>query len=460
MGLADLVRRRRREEERADPQLSLTEFANLLETFGYQGVRYSTQGAPQEEISPLYSQFASGAYKADSIVFACLHVRQAMFSEARFQFRQLRNGRPGDLFGTADLQILETPWPGGTTGDMLAQALMHHDLGGNAFIAKVAPDRLACLRPDWVTMIVGSNLDPDVAVWDPEAEVIGYRYQPGGASSDREPVFFLSDEVAHFATIKDPDAQFRGMSVLTAIVREIMADKAMTDHKLSFMENAATPNLHVKLDVPDLEQFEAYVRKFREGHEGVTNAYKTLFTAAGADATVIGSDLQQLDFKVVQGAGETRIAAALGVPPVIAGLSEGLQGSSLNTGNFEASMRRFIDVTMRPLWRNMAGSLTRIIPVPGGAELWYDDRDIPALREDVKKAGERLVNMSQTMNTLITAGYDPDSVTLAVVSGDFSRLTHTGMTSVQLQKPGQPSQPAPAGENLARALLAAIPPKE
>jgi predicted acetyltransferase len=58
------------------------------------------------------------------------------------------------------------------------------------------------------------------------------------------------------------------MSWLTPIVREIMADKAMTDHKLAFMENAATPNMVVKLDVQDLDKFTKWMQQFKEDHEG------------------------------------------------------------------------------------------------------------------------------------------------------------------------------------------------
>src|SRR5687768_11267046 len=43
-------------------------------------------------------------YKSNGIVFACMLARQSLFSEARFQFRQLRNGVPGDLFGNQDLR--------------------------------------------------------------------------------------------------------------------------------------------------------------------------------------------------------------------------------------------------------------------------------------------------------------------------------------------------------------------
>ena len=111
-------------------------------------------------------------------------------------------------------------------------------------------------------------------------------------------------------------------------------------------------------------------------------AYKTMYLAGGADVTIVGSDLKQLDFKLTQGAGETRIAAAAGVPPIIVGLSEGLQAATYS--NYGQARRRFSDLTMRPLWGNVVGSLATIVPVPGGAELWYDDRDIPFLAEDRK----------------------------------------------------------------------------
>ena len=66
----------------------------------------------------------------------------------------------------------------------------------------------------------------------------------------------------------------------------------------------------------------------QKGHEGLWNAYKTLYLGGGADAKIIGSNMQQLDFKTVQGHGETRIAAAAGVPPIIVGLSEGLEAAT------------------------------------------------------------------------------------------------------------------------------------
>jgi len=399
----------------------------------------------REEPAPGYGGLVEWAYRSDPIVFACMNRRAQLFAEARFQWRQVRAGRPGDLFGTAELGILENPWPNGTTGDLLSHMIQDVDLCGNAYITRQG-NVLTRLRPDWVTIIVGSD-DPNVEAWDIGAEVIGYAYTPGGYGYAQETVVLDASVVAHFAPIPDPLASFRGMSWLTPILREIGADKAATEHKARYFENGATPNMVVTLD-PAISKaaFDEIANKISTRHEGVANAYRTLVLTGGAKVEVVGSDLQQIDFKVTQGAGETRIAAAAGVPPAVAGFSEGLSGSSLNAGNFTAAMRIFADLTIRPLWRNACGSLETIVSVPGGAELWYDDRNIPALKEDVLNAAEVQSKQSSAIRQLLDAGFLPDSVVDAIVSGDLKRLEHSGLYSVQLQPPmpeGPPEPPEP-----------------
>jgi hypothetical protein len=119
----------------------------------------------------------------------------------------------------------------------------------------------------------------------------------------------------------------------------------------------------------------------------------------------------------------------------VVGLSEGLQGSSLNSGNFESAMRRFADLTGRPWWASAFASLATIITVPRGSELWYSDSDIPALKDDIKDAAEVRQLNAQAIRTLVDGGFEPDSVVDAINAGDLKRLKHTGKTSVQLQPP-------------------------
>jgi hypothetical protein len=143
----------------------------------------------------------------------------------------------------------------------------------------------------------------------------------------------------------------------------------------------------------------------------------------------------------VQSAGETRIAAAARTPPVMVGLSEGLQGSALNSGNYQAARRMFADGTMRPLWRKAAGSLERIVAPPRSASrLWYDDRDIAFLKEDLKERAEVMLTRAQSARQLVDAGFRPDSVIAALEAEDLSLLEHSGLFSVQLQAAGAPKQ--------------------
>jgi phage portal protein BeeE len=432
-----------------DPALSLDGYIGMLNEFFYGGSGYSTFGgsyyqtAPgqkQEPIGPDFRTVSELAYKSNGIVFACMATRAMHFSEARFAYRRFQNGRPQAIFTDQSLSLLETPWPGGTTRDLLSQMLMDADLAGNAFVAKVGSDRLARLRPDWVTIAVGVPGDSSADAWDSQAEVVGYFYKPGGYGSDYEVELFSPEQVAHFKPHQDPEARFRGMSPLQPIIREIMADKAATTHKLSFLERGATPNLMVKLDVPDLAEFNEWISAFKEQHEGARNAGKTIFMAAGADATVIGTNLQQIDFKAVQGGGETRIAAALRVHPSLVGLSEGLQGSALNAGNYQSVRRNFADGTMRPLWGEACGVLENLVDHPGGAHLWYDERDIAFLKEDLKERAEVAFLRAQTIRQYVDAGFKPDDVVAAVDADDISLLEHSGLFSVQLQAANAPKQ--------------------
>lgn len=138
----------------------------------------------------------------------------------------------------------------------------------------------------------------------------------------------------------------------------------------------------------------------------------------------------------------TRIAAAAGAHPVIVGLSEGLQGSSLNAGNFQAARRLFVDGRIRYLWSKAAPALQSVLPVPPGARLWYDDRDIAFLRDDAMDEARRRQVDAAAIRQLIDAGFDPDVAVEAITSGDLRRLrnSHSGLYSVQLQPLGtQPS---------------------
>jgi phage portal protein BeeE len=334
--------------------------------------------------------------------------------------------------------LLERPWRNATTGELLSRMEWHAGLAGNAYVVRQS-DRLRVLRPDFVAVVYGSDREPEDPMHALDGEVIGYAYQNGGIRPDNNSPLetLLPEDVAHWSPIPDPESPAMGISWVTAALREIQGDRAATEHKLRFFDNGATPSMVVKgIPATTKEQFDELVGMMESRHAGVANAYRTLYLTAGADATVVGADMKQLDFKATQGAGETRIALLGGVPAVLLGISEGLAGSSLNAGNFGMARRIFADIWLYPTLQDVAAALSPVVDVPGDAELWFDTADIPLLREDGKDAADIESVKGATVTAYVREGFTADSAVKAVNAGDITLLRHTGNVSVQLQPPG------------------------
>jgi phage portal protein BeeE len=381
-------------------------------------------------------------------VGAVISFRASVFSEATFKWQGFQNGRPGDFFGTPDLSILERPWPGAGTSHLLAAMESDISVYGNSYWIRDA-QRLLRLDPCHVTIITAAvKAEDGTAVTE---ELIGYAFK---RERTKEPVIFLPSEVAHYRLTPDPENPFRGTSWLRSVLSDADADSKMTGYKQALLVNSAVPGMVLKAE-PGIspEQVTAARDALKARNTGWDKVGRTLILGAGFDPVVVGANMQQLDMKSLQGAGESRIAAAAGVSPVLVGFSEGLQGSSLNAGNYGAARRRFADGTVRPLWRAACSALATLVPPPTGSRLWIDDRDVSFLQEDVKDAADIKATEANTIESLIRAGFTPETARDAIITGDFSRLQHTGLYSVQLQPPGADQPPA-------RGLVVASEPRE
>ena len=417
----------------------------------------------RETIEHEFNGYVEAAGKGNAVVFACCYARLRVFADVQFGWRNRVDGQLGPFYDSPDLALLRRPWPTGTLANLLAWMEVDATYAGNSFVttcddegrygraARGPGRRLTRLRPDWVTLVIGSHSDDPYAI---DAQVVGILFEPPtsglGVSVRSKPVLLLPGEVCHYSPIPDPAARFRGMSWLTPVLREIGADLAATEHKAKFFENGAALQTVVSLD-KDMtpEQVAEFAEVFKAQTTGPRNAYKTLFLGGGADVTMRGVDLRSVDFKAVQGGGETRIAAAAGVHPVVVGLSEGLSGSSLNAGNYSAARRNVGDGTLRHLWGEAGASLETLFPRPSeAAELRPDTRDTAFVREDAKDVAEIQFRQAQALRSLLDAGYTPDAAVDYLRTDDISRLVgkHSGLFSVQLQPPGteQPDEEPPS----------------
>lgn len=420
------------------------QFAFGGNTYGYGGqLRTTYQAGKIQEITNTLPGYAQ-AVRSCPPAFASQMVRALVVSQARFTFRSLRSSDSRRVFGTRALELLEQPWPGATTGELISRIEWHAGLAGNAYIyrrqAVGEKPQLRVLRPDWVGILYGSQMEPKNFTGHAlDSKVIGYVYQEGGirADNDNQLHILLPEDVAHWAPIPNPESPGIGESWLTAGLREIMGDRAATDHKLMFFKNAATPNLVVKgVPAATEDEFHHTVDMIEKAYAGVANAYKTMYLVPGADVDVVGSDFASMEFTQLLGRGETRISVLSRVPAALLGISEGLQGSTLNQGNFGMARRMFADTWVYPMLQDMCAALSKLVDVPQDSELWYDTRDIPLLREDALDAAEIQSVIAATISSYISAGFTPESATAATVAQDPKLLVHTGLVSVQLWEPG------------------------
>jgi phage portal protein BeeE len=409
----------------------------------YVGV-YDTMGKEgREDSNAAMVSAARATYKQNGVVFACQLVRNHLFSEIRFCYQALTDLH---LFGDQSLRLLEHPWPNADTGELLARMQQDGSLG-NCYLRKVNPAEggdplLLQMRQEHVVIM---SLEKRDDLDRPYKIPVGYaEIKPGGES---DPQIYTTDEICHFSPEPDPDARWRGMSWLTPLLGEARADLALTRYRQFHLDNGAMPGLVVKYatKLSDLT-IDTLRKRLRARYGGPENAGNVLVLDQGADLTVAGSSLEQLQFQALAQVGERRIAAAAGP-----GMAE-IIGLEAGGGDYQSAIRKLADLWARPQWRIACASLEHLLPPSAASNpqapvrLWYDVAGVAALREGELQRSQSFLVTMQGIASAVAAGYSRDSAVKAADAGDVSLL----QADPKAPPPGggatQPSSNAPGQE--------------
>jgi phage portal protein BeeE len=407
----------------------------------------SYASSDREAVMPQMTAWAQQAWGSNAVIFGAFLVRMALFSEATLQF-QAKDDK--HLFGNQSLAKLEQPFgPNTTTGHLLSRMEQDAGLTGNSYTWDApGEDRLVRLRPDWTTIV--SEL-VTVSGGGQYRRKVGYWVEPPKtAISQGTGQFYPADEVVHWAPVPDPAAEFRGMSWLTPVYRDVLGDDGLSKYKIKYLQNSASPNLLIRYAQKLSSGTVDSVReRMHARYGGVDNAFKTLVLDQGADVTVIGNSLQQMDFANVGAAGVERILAAAGVPGVLVGL-EPLRGAGRG---YQESMQKFANLWGRPQWRSVCGALSQLVDVPAGNRLWFDTSDIAALQDGETARAQAALVRAQALLALVQAGYTHESAVAAVEAMDLSQLEAGGVGTpgssapvqhlLPQQQPGVTADPLP-----------------
>ena len=270
----------------------------------YQVTASDPSGRGREGVAAGIVRHAREAYEANGVVSACMTVRQALLSEARFTFRSSIDKH---LFGNQDLALLEQPWPNATQGELLSRLDLGASVAGNAYIRKAVPAdgtaaQLVEMRPGCVVIVSEQVTDDMGRIF---RRPVGYEedLKPLGIT-DREPQFYSVAEVGHYAPVPECPGGFKGISWLTPVLRDVAGDQALTQYKTAHVSRGAQLGLVIKysqrLSQPVVDRLK---KRFEAMYSGPENAGRTLVLDEGADVTVVGSTLEQLQYEAVQKAG-------------------------------------------------------------------------------------------------------------------------------------------------------------
>ena len=433
MGLAKLLKR--------TATLGMPDYQQLFTNFGFAGIQYQVPAGSISQITALQAI-------RNPIVLQCIFIRSMCFAEVRMQFQRIATGRAArDLFGTPALGILEQPYQGAGTGDLMSRSELDNAMYGNSYWYPSDPKTLTWMDPTKMKIITGDALGPNGGRIG--EKLLGYQVIDHSGKATET---FLPGEILHYKPMPDPDHPFRGLSWLSSLLGEVSTDQDISDFKRGFLRNSATPNLVFTLP-PGIskDNLDAFRDRVESSHTGPGAAFKTLYVNSGVDVKTVGANWSDMELFATQSYGDTRLAVASGVPASLLGIAEGLKGSALNAGNYAATRRRFSDITIRPLWANWCTAASSIVPPPPGARLWYDDRDTAFLQVDLADMADVRQKDAATIASLVQTGFLRDSVVEAVTTGDFMALEEDpDAISVQLQPAATPlaiAAPAAPADN-------------
>jgi HK97 family phage portal protein len=343
-------------------------------------------------------------------------------------YRKARPGQPPEerteVTRHAALDLWDNPNPHMPRQEFVETFSQHLELTGEAWwvISKAGslPLELWPVRPDRMRPI------PSV-----EKFIAGYSYR----SPDGDDVPLDADEVV-FIRRPNPLDVYRGMGAVQSVMTDIDSARFSAEWNRSFFLNSAEPGGIIQVDkrLSD-DEFTEMVTRWREQHQGVSNAHRVAVLEQGTwiDRKYSMRDMQ---FSELRGVSREILREAFGISKTMLGESEDVNRATAETA--EVVFARWL----------LVGRLARIkmalnydlLPLYGGTarELEFDyESPIPPDEEQEQKA---LTAKAGAASILVSAGWDPDQVLETV---GLPPMEHTKAAPPVIQAPPAVEEPEP-----------------
>lgn len=182
--------------------------------------------------------------------------------------------------------------------------IMNLSIFANGFIrkhmnARKQPLKYSILDSRYVTIFTDSELN-----------VLRYQYQPPVLKGKIET--FIPEEIVHVRENRDPDNPLYGISILEALVLDVMGDEEAGQSNYHFFVNDNIPSaVYVLKDGMDAKEQERQMKIIGDGLKGGHNKHKSIVSSAVADVKPIRQNHNDMAFKEQRKFTTERICAAM-----------------------------------------------------------------------------------------------------------------------------------------------------
>lgn len=357
----------------------------------------------------------------NSAVFACLFAIGISYPEAPLRvYRKSAIGAADEMADSPLQKLLDMPTPPGalTMDEILFWTAWAKHTDGNAY---------------WVKVRSGNSTSGNVVELWPVSPVLMrpvtrkntrdfisyYELQTGPSPKDIEEI--PVENVIHFRLgIDDRDLR-KGLSPLKRLVRQVSTDEEADKFTETLLKNYAVPGLVVipavntSMDKDKADMIrEQFRRKFSSDNRG-----DVAVMSQDSKVEQFGFSPEQMNLAMLHRIPEERIAAVIGVPPIIAGLGAGLDRATYS--NYREAREMFTEARLVPLWRGDAAKLNTALKPDFSSDpsvfIEHDLTNVRALQEDEDRKYARLNIGVQGQRPWITVNEARSDVGLPPVEG-------------------------------------------
>lgn len=308
---------------------------------------WQTRGGYRNNITP--EIIAREGAKLNAIVFACLTSYAFAFPEASLECRTDKDGREAPAHDSALQAILDNPNDDHSQSDLMRVSIWYAALGGRVYLYKLrsTDGRMVGLFPYSAAHIV--TVPGQYSTVDHYEYVKEFR--PGAAQIPRNDIIAFDWPSVNTRNVWEP------CPPLLAVVGEIGTDNELRRYVNTVLANDAVVKgvITDKSGYTSASQAESLSAQWNQNHGGDQRG-GTAVLIGGLTYQRVALGLNELAFDALHGVSEDRIAAALNIPPVVAGLTSGDRNSTYN--NVEQADERFTYRSLVPLWKQFADKIS------------------------------------------------------------------------------------------------------